>query len=316
MPDRLAPLLIRRPPAQTLEWAAAAVGDGARVTSVRRLRGATSSAVHALTIEDARGARHRLVLRRFVRADWLALEPDLAAHEAAALRLLERHDLPAPRLVAFDERAAGTDVPAVLMSRLPGRVDLDPRDLSTYLRGLAAVLPHVHAVDASTAPLPPYRRYYATRDAPPDTRHPDAWRALIAYASTSPPERFPAFIHRDYHPGNVLWSRGRLTGVIDWVNASLGRPEVDAGHCRWNLALLFGVDAADAFLNIWLTETGTPPGNHDPYWDIVCLLDAGNSYGDIEGALAGWGDAGRPDLTSAIAHHRRDEYALNLARRL
>jgi len=50
-----------------------------------------------------------LVLRRYVRDDWLAKEPDLATREADALRILEDSPLPVPRLVAVDptgERAA------------------------------------------------------------------------------------------------------------------------------------------------------------------------------------------------------------------
>ena len=120
----------------------------------------------------------------------------------------------------------------------------------------------------------------------------------------------PVFIHRDYHPGNVLWSRARLTGVVDWVNACLGPPAVDVGHARWNLAQLFGVEVADAFLDAWLAASGR--ARHDPYWDIVCLLDAGPG----DDALQGWHDGGRTDLTLEESHRRRDAYALSLVRRL
>jgi aminoglycoside phosphotransferase (APT) family kinase protein len=310
MPDRLPTFLTRRPPQQTLEWAARAVGDGARVTSVRRLRGGTSSAVHALTIEDRRGRVDRLVLRRFVRADWLALEPDLAAHEAAALRLLERHELRAPRLLAFDEHGIETDVPAVLMTRVEGQVEFQPPDLDAYVRELAGVLPRVHAVDPAGAGLPQYQRYYPSPTMPAATTEPEAWRALISRVAEPPPPYRASFIHRDYHPGNVLWARGSLTGAIDWVNACIGPAEVDAGHCRWNLATLFGVEVADAFLDAWLAETDAT--SHDPYWDIVCLLDAGPS----DEALLGWHDAGRTDLTLQLVRARRDAYAVGLARRL
>jgi hypothetical protein len=48
-----------------------------------------SSAVHVVHLEDRSGERFRLVLRRYVREDWLAEEPDVAAREADALRILE-----------------------------------------------------------------------------------------------------------------------------------------------------------------------------------------------------------------------------------
>jgi hypothetical protein len=65
--------LLRGPvPDNALRWAAAAVGTGSRVRLADPLAGGMSSAVHALDIEDGAGQIHELVLRRFVRLDWLA----------------------------------------------------------------------------------------------------------------------------------------------------------------------------------------------------------------------------------------------------
>ncbi|MCA9856632.1 MAG: aminoglycoside phosphotransferase family protein, partial [Dehalococcoidia bacterium] len=63
--------LRRRPPPQALRWAERALGRRARVTTIRRLRGGSTSAVHLLRVEGARGLEW-VVLRRFARADWLA----------------------------------------------------------------------------------------------------------------------------------------------------------------------------------------------------------------------------------------------------
>src|SRR5690349_18867671 len=121
-------LLRGRPPAAALRWcAAAAGGPRAAVTRVEALPGGTSSAVHAVDVHD--GDRvHALVLRRFVRAGWLAEEPDLARHEAAALELAGASGLPVPRLVAVDGDGAAAGAPAVLMTRLAGAVDWRPRE--------------------------------------------------------------------------------------------------------------------------------------------------------------------------------------------
>ena len=51
----------------------------------------------------------------------------------------------------------------------------------------------------------------------------------------APPDDRACFIHRDYHPGNTLWTGGRLTGVVDWIGGSWGPPSVDLGHMRVNL---------------------------------------------------------------------------------
>jgi hypothetical protein len=64
-------LLRSPPPIPVIDWCEEAAG--ARVTAVRALDGGTSSAVHALDLADGRA----LVLRRFVRREWLADEPDV-----------------------------------------------------------------------------------------------------------------------------------------------------------------------------------------------------------------------------------------------
>ncbi len=73
------------------------------------------------------------------------------------------------------------------------------------------------------------------------------------------------FLHRDFHPGNVLWTDGAVTGLVDWASAAIGPAAADAGHCRWNLARTLGQDAADRFLAL----TGLA---YHPYWDVVAAL--------------------------------------------
>ena len=84
-------LLRGPPPARAIAWCERVAG--ARIVAVAPLRGGMSSAVHALTSAGGR----ELVLRRFVRADWLAEEPDAPARELAALAIAERCAVPTPR---------------------------------------------------------------------------------------------------------------------------------------------------------------------------------------------------------------------------
>src|SRR5699024_3885678 len=77
---------------------------------------------------------------------------------------------------------------------------------------------------------------------------PLAWKKTIEYIQGPHPAYHPQFIHRDYHPANILWKNGVISGVVDWVNACIGPVGVDIGHCRVNLAQLYDVDTADAFL--------------------------------------------------------------------
>jgi aminoglycoside phosphotransferase (APT) family kinase protein len=266
--------LLRGPvPDEALRWVTAAVGRGARVCAEQALAGGTSSAVHALRVEAANGERHELVLRRFVRLDWLAEEPDVARREASALRLLGSGILPTPRLVAVDETGAAAGAPAVLMTRLPGDIDWDPPVVEDFLRKLAEPLPPLHAtrVPAGTQ-LPDYRSYPLRMcRAPAWASKPQAWLRAIELLDAPAPTAERLLIHRDYHPGNVLWQHGRVSGLVDWVNASIGSPWADVGHCRCNLASELGQAAADRFLDLYRTAAGRGDDYH-PYWDISAVL--------------------------------------------
>ena len=102
---------------------------------------------HAVEVADAAGALHQVVLRRWARPGWAEEDPDFtAAREAAILDLLAPTPVPAPTVVAADPDADACDVPALLLTLLPGHPP-DPRaDLDRLVEGLAAALPPIHAV--------------------------------------------------------------------------------------------------------------------------------------------------------------------------
>jgi aminoglycoside phosphotransferase (APT) family kinase protein len=211
------------------------VGAGCRVTSVRRLTEGGWHANHALTVVDRGGRSHRLVLRRWARPEWRAEDPDFTAErEACVLALLSGTPVPAPVVVAADPETAFCDVPAVLLTRLPGGPPGLPRDMGAFLAQLAEALTEIHAVDGRARELiPAYRRYYDPRSVTPSawSRRSRLWERAIEVASGPPPDGRRCLIHRDYHPENTLWSRGRLSGIVDWTSASWGSPAVDtAGH--------------------------------------------------------------------------------------
>lgn len=307
---RLPSALRRRPPPEAIRWAERALGRRARVTGYRRLRGGTSAAVHLLRVEGARGIEWA-VLRRFVREDWLAEEPDIAEREARILDALSATEFPVPRLLAADPTGAECDVPAVLMTRVAGRLDLAPSDLEGYLRQLAGFLPALHDLGVVEG-LPAYRSWFRSRpfEPPSWSRQPELWHRADALVSGPPPEEAVGrvtLIHRDYHPANTLWRYGRLSGVTDWVNACNGPPAIDVAHCSVNLSALFGVEAAEAFRRAYEAVAGV---EQHPYWDLLDALDTGPPEEDQ------WHDAGRFDLDGPLLYARCEEYLEGLVRRL
>ena len=265
-----------RPPERALRWAAESIGPGCRVTSVRRLTEGGWHANHALTVVDRRGRSHRLVLRRWARPEWRVEDPDFTAErEERVLGLLSDTRVPTPAVVAADPEAASCDVPTLLLTRLPGRTPRLPSDMDAFLARLAEALTEIHEVDGRARELiPAYRSYYGLRSASPPgwSRRPRLWEHAIDVASQLPPEGRRCFIHRDYHPENTLWSRGRLTGIVDWTSGSWGPAAVDTGHMRWNLALSYGLDAAEEFLRR-RRSLASEILDDQRYWDVVTVLD-------------------------------------------
>jgi aminoglycoside phosphotransferase (APT) family kinase protein len=242
------------------------LGPAAELVRARRMHFNGHVSLHALVVNH-RGVRRSLVLRRYVDSEWVAREPDLASREAKTLRLLENVPwLRTPKLVAVDPDGRDAGVPAILMSHLGGKEEWKPRSIEQF----AAIAPLIHQVRAPRT----FRRYgrYYTGDAlvvPPWSKQPKLWeRAFEVAEAARVDEATACFIHRDHHPGNVLWSYGRVIGVIDWEPASVGPPAVDYAHARLNLAAHMGINAARQYAKCADIDV-------DPVWDIVDAVDCG-----------------------------------------
>lgn len=118
--------------------------------AIRAYKGGSTSAMHALRIVGASGV-DTVVLRRYVLEDLNLEEPDIAAREARTLQLLSRFGVETPTLLAVDPTGDDAGVPAVLMTRVPGRVDWSPMDFASWLRRLAETLQQIHEAPIGVA---------------------------------------------------------------------------------------------------------------------------------------------------------------------
>jgi aminoglycoside phosphotransferase (APT) family kinase protein len=262
-----------RPPAQLLAWVEQTLGRSAEVAGSKRLTGGLTSIVHRLTVAR-NGRREEYVLRWWAPdSEWKQWIARAVPLETAVLRKLEGSDIPAPRVIdATTDAALGG--PAVLMTRLPGKLHLMPRDRERWLRQMAQMLACIHALALDGKPFESWLDR-SQLSIPPDASRADVWREAIALVAEDRAPARTCFLHRDYQHFNMLWSRDRLTGVVDWIEACIGPPEVDVGHCRLNLAVLFSAEVADRFRAIYEAESGSTV---DAWWDVHALLSYGPSW--------------------------------------
>lgn len=137
--------------------------------------------------------------------------------------------------------------------------------------------------------------------------------AFARLREPSPPYR-RTFIHRDYYPANVLWHKGRLSGVVDWSEVASGPVDLDVAHNCSNLAGLHGVECALAFRKAYVDAGGALEEDPDAsrYWQLADLVSF-LPEGDRESGAAGtamtdtWTAHGRPDLTQDQARRGRED---------
>ena len=292
---------------QALEWVESK-WPGAALEEAIPLEGGTSSLLYEIRASKD-GEQQSIVLRLHHKGEWLDQEPDLAKHEAMSLELAEKAGIPAPRILAFDESGEACGMPAVLMTKVPGAVILPPAYDGAWLDGLAKTLAEIHRHKAVGFPY----EYFAYNDArrlerPKWSRVEGDWmRAFYIVAAGGPPVEY-CLIHRDYHPGNILWEEGHVSSVVDWVNTCRGPAGVDVGHCRVNLAQLYGTRIANEFLDAYERHAGES-FVYDPYWDLLSLIDI------LDGKPAvypGWKTFGMTGLSDELVRYRLDEYLMSL----
>lgn len=289
----------------TRAWVAKQLGNGRSVTDARLLCGGWSSQMRRLTLDDGTD----LVQRTFVKPFFRHHGHGLLAREADVLAMLAGQEgIPAPGFVAMDATAEHCDHPTLLMSALPGRVRVDEDDLDQRLDLLAAQLVRVHGVVPAKTP-----RTYQAWTSPECVRTPDGplWERAVDVIRRDPPPYEGCFLHRDFHPGNVLFTGAgptlRISGVVDWVETSWGPADLDVAHCSTALALLHGPKYGLDFRERYEAHGGRTLADAPDhlYWR---LLDALHYCPDAAKLAGPWRDLGRDDLTSEVLRQRLEAY--------
>jgi aminoglycoside phosphotransferase (APT) family kinase protein len=241
------------------------------VREVRTLTFGISSDVRLIEVDGT-----PLVLRRYMKPFVNAL-PMSIEDEAQALtevRVVLGDLVPEP--VAYDATGVGSGYPSLLMTYVPGKPKLNGLDLRQIVEPLA----RLHA-RAAPKDFPRYCHWFEIDHLaiPKWTKRPETWAELIDAVGGGEPSARHVLLHRDYHPGNLLWENGVLSGIVDWASSCGGPQGIDVAHARGNLALMDGIAAAEDFLSAY--RDVVPSYDHDPWWDIADLLSFDSEFAGV-----------------------------------
>ncbi|MGZ4494804.1 MAG: phosphotransferase, partial [Nocardioides sp.] len=199
------------------------------------------------------------------------------------------------------ERELGGRVHLALQVRVRRRWRADDE----LLDRLARLLADVHAVEPGPARPRDYQSWAwpEKRVVPAWATRPGLWEDAFAVLAEEPPPYDAAFLHRDFHLGNVLWHDGEVTGLVDWVETSWGPAALDVAHARTYLAMLHGGDAADRFGQAYdALRPGARTGAR--YWDV---LDVVGYLPDPAKVVQPWRDQGLA-IVDGTARIRLEEH--------
>ncbi|MBX7131528.1 MAG: phosphotransferase [Fimbriimonadaceae bacterium] len=281
--------LLAKAEALASEWA-----PGSRVQQTRRLRGGISAQMFALDLALADGAR-TTVVARFPNPELVRYFSDPVQQEFLTLSRVTEAGIPAPKPLAANHEL-------LLLEYLSGTSTAAPQDVESFVDQMAEVLATIHDTDLGSGQ---FDFLLETRFAfrPPgrtpnlDLRESDVIEAAVSRAPRTPWR--PVLRHGDFWPGNLLWTDGQLTGVVDWENALRGPALADLSITRLDIRWVLGRRAAERFTDRYLKMR--PLDLTDlTYWDLRAALRPMENLEEWAGAYAA---LGRPDVTY---EHMRD----------
>lgn len=215
--------------------------------------------------------------------------PDDVRRDAAAMLAAAEVGVRAPILIDADATGERLGWPAIVMTRLHGVPHgAGGADPSAWLEGLADELVRISAAPMPRQPLPEWEPWFTLPlEVPGWVTDPGLWRDMEVVVAEPLPQAAPRFIHRDYHPLNVVWDGDAVSGTVDWVNGCIGPIECDVASCRINIAVsdrtIDGWALADEFLAHCL-DHGVP---WHPAWDLDVIAGATRPESMMANAQAG-----------------------------
>ena len=215
--------------------------------SSRILEGGVSSEVFLIVVESKKG-EEKIVLRteggqpaeNSIKTEYLLLEK------------LHQTKVPCAKPIHLDHSKEILDKDFMLMTYLEGTIEIPKIKDFGFLNKMVEILKNIHNVDTKTLPTLPCRfdPTYDLFEFLPNARINKELKAILKGYDTSYSGK-PVLLHGDFWPGNILWTKDEISGVLDWEYAAIGDPVSDLAVASLELKYDYGRRGVDRFLDLY-----------------------------------------------------------------
>ena len=215
--------------------------------SSRILEGGVSSEVFLIIVESNKG-EEKIVLRteggqpaeNSIKTEYLLLEK------------LHQTKVPCAKPIHLDHSKEILDKDFMLMTYLEGTIEIPKIKNFGFLNKMVGILKNIHNVDTKILPTLPCRfdPTYDLFEFLPHARINKELKAILKGYDTSYSGK-PVLLHGDFWPGNILWTKDEISGVLDWEYAAIGDPVSDLAVASLELKYDYGKRGVDRFLDLY-----------------------------------------------------------------
>ena len=215
--------------------------------SSRILEGGVSSEVFLIAVESRKG-EEKIVLRteggppaeNSIKTEYLLLEK------------LHQTKVPCAKPIHLDNSKEILDKDFMLMTYLEGTIEIPKIKNFGFLNKMVGILKNIHNVDTKILPTLPCRfdPTYDLFEFLPNARINKELKAILKGYDTSYSGK-PVLLHGDFWPGNILWTKDEISGVLDWEYAAIGDPVSDLAVASLELKYDYGKRGVDRFLDLY-----------------------------------------------------------------
>ena len=215
--------------------------------SSRILEGGVSSEVFLIAVESKKG-EEKIVLRteggppaeNSIKTEYLLLEK------------LHQTKVPCAKPIHLDHSKEILDKDFMLMTYLEGTIEIPKIKNFGFLNKMVGILKNIHNVDTKILPTLPCRcdPTYDLFEFLPNEKINKELKAILKGYDTSYSGK-PVLLHGDFWPGNILWTKDEISGVLDWEYAAVGDPVSDLAVASLELKYDYGKRGVDRFLDLY-----------------------------------------------------------------